>query len=437
MLLTDEHGQPAPPPLDAYEVLNGERIPDLDAIVDLAAKLCDVPAAVINVLTADRQIQIAAVGFERSACRREDAMCSITVVSPDPVVVSDARTDPRFADSPFVTGVIDTIRFYAASQLRGPAGHVLGTLCVFDHRPRTLTIEQKAALDKLAVLVVDVLELRRRTRQLEHTLIARDQVIGELRRLRAELERSNDALLRFAGTVAHDLRSPLMSISGTATLLAEEAYENDPDAVAADAQTIARAARRMGNILNDLLSYAGVGGQTRRCRVQLSDLVGDVLEDLRADITAAHATVHTGDLPTVEADPTHIRLLVQNLLSNALKFRHPDRPCRISVDAAVRPHEWMLRISDNGIGIPAAQRDDVLRPFVRLRSDLPGHGIGLATCAEILRTHHGRLDIGDTPGGGTTFIATIRHPGPGQGENREPGGADAERAARAGIPASG
>ncbi|MDI6104815.1 GAF domain-containing sensor histidine kinase [Actinoplanes sp. NEAU-A12] len=393
--------------LEAYGVLDGDRIADLDAIVGIAATLCDVPTAVINILTPDQQLQIAAIGFEPHACRREDSMCAITVVQPGPVYLTDASTDPRFANNPFVTGVLASIRFYAATQLRGPSRHVLGTLCVFDTAPRTLTANQKARLNELAALVIDVLELRRHTQELETSLTERDQVIDELGRTRAELERSNQALHRFAGTVAHDLRSPLMSITGTATILAEEAHDSDPNAVEADAHTIARAAGRMDTILQDLLTYASVGGRPRQARIDLASLVTAVTEDLRTTITGAHATINTGDLPTVDSDPTQIRLLVQNLLSNALKFRHPDRSCQVSIDAAAGADQWRLRVADNGIGIPTEHRDDVLRPFVRLSHDAPGHGIGLATCAEILRTHHGRLTITDTPGGGTTFTATF------------------------------
>ncbi|MEU7908014.1 GAF domain-containing sensor histidine kinase [Actinoplanes sp. NPDC049118] len=396
--------------LESYDALNGERIPDLDVITALAANLCEVPTAVINVLTADQQIQIAAVGFEESVCRREDAMCAVTVVSPEPVIVADASSDPRFANNPFVTGVIDSIRFYAATQLRGPAGHVLGTLCVFDRQPRTLNAVQRVRLNELAMLVVDVLELRRRTHQLQTILADRDQVIGELGQLRTELERSNEALLRFAGTVAHDLRGPLTCITGTAGLLAEEVRDGDPSAVTAEVNTISRAAQRMGTVIDDLLTYAGVGGRPKQSWVDLNDLVSDVIEDVSAAIDHEHAIVHVGALPTVESDPTHLRLLLQNLLGNALKFRRPDRPCVINIEAIARPYHWVLRVADNGIGIPADKREAVLQPFVRLAQEIPGHGIGLATCTEILRTHHGRFEIGDTPGGGTTFTATFLNP---------------------------
>jgi signal transduction histidine kinase len=404
--------QVLPPWLAEYDILDGQSIPELGTIVELAAGACDVPYAVINVLTADQQIQIAAAGFEKTVCRRQDAMCAVTVAHPGPVIVADARTDPRFAGNPFVNGTISTVRFYAATQLHGPSGHILGTLCVFDDQPRTLTPSQQDRLDQLAALVVDVLELRRRTRQLETMLTERDQAIREFSRLRAELERSNHALQQFAGTVAHDLRSPLATIAGNTCLLADDAQSCCPQ-ILPDVTTITRATSRMASVIDDILDYASMGAEPQHCLINLGQLTADVIEDLSAALTAAHATVRTGELPTVRSDPTRIRLLLQNLLSNAIKFRHPSRPCHISIDAIARAHEWSLRIRDNGIGIPADHREQVLQPFVRLDQETSGHGIGLATCAEILRVKHGRLDIADTPGGGTTITATFPTlPGP-------------------------
>ncbi|MDI6097369.1 GAF domain-containing sensor histidine kinase [Actinoplanes sp. NEAU-A12] len=386
--------------LDAYAVLDGDDIPDLDAIVALAAHLCEVPTAMINVLTPDRQVQIAAVGYEKSVHRREDSLCAVTAVSPGPVMAADARTDPRFAENPFVTGVIDNVRFYAATQLRGRAGHVLGTLCLYDYQPRTLTPAQQTGFGDLATLVIDVLELRRRTRELVRLAAEREQT-------RQELDRAHEALAKFAGAVAHDLRSPLMTITGTASLLAEDAFDSDADTVVADVNTIARAAERLNLALTDLAVYAGIGTEKLHCPVALPGLMMQIVGELRQEISNAGASVEVGNLPAVESDPNHLRLLVRNLITNSLKFRDPQRACRIAVGGGETPDGWCLQICDNGIGIPAARRAEVLLPCVRLHRDIPGYGLGLAICSQIVRVHHGRIDITDTPGGGTTITISF------------------------------
>ena len=115
-----------------FGIVGAPPLPDLPSVVELAAYICGVPNAVVNIITADKQHQIAAYGFEGGVCDREDSMCAISIVQPTTVVLPDARLDPRFADNPFVTGEIDNVRFYASSQLRDREGRVLGTLCVFD-----------------------------------------------------------------------------------------------------------------------------------------------------------------------------------------------------------------------------------------------------------------------------------------------------------------
>ena len=128
-------------------------------------------------------------------------MCNLVLRESGPVIVPDARLDPRFRDNPFVTGDLGRVRFYATHQLITPESVVIGTLCVFDEVSRTLTPEQESSLAALAERVVDLLELEVRTRELSDSL-------AELRQVQSELERSNEQLAAFAGQVSHDLRQP-------------------------------------------------------------------------------------------------------------------------------------------------------------------------------------------------------------------------------------
>src|SRR4051794_3598491 len=189
-----------------YAVVGRPPRRDLQALVELAAEICHVPTAVINLITASEQVQVAAVGFEASVCAREDSMCSAVLHEPAPVVVADARLDARFHENPFVTGAIADVRFYAATQLVTPDDVVIGTLCVFDRRPRELDARQHRSLRTLADRVVDLLELGRRSRALERSL-------QELTTARDELRRSNEQLAGFAAQAAHDLRNPLTSVT--------------------------------------------------------------------------------------------------------------------------------------------------------------------------------------------------------------------------------
>lgn len=137
-------------------------------LVTIAATLCDVPMSSVTLIDRDRQWVKAALGIPGDECRREDSFCTHAILTPDALmVVPDAAQDPRFRDSPFVTGEAG-VRFYAGAPLVTPGGHALGALCVMDRRPRTLSQRQLEALEGLARQTVAQIELRKAYAQLRH-----------------------------------------------------------------------------------------------------------------------------------------------------------------------------------------------------------------------------------------------------------------------------
>ncbi|WP_433079881.1 sensor histidine kinase [Dactylosporangium sp. CA-052675] len=389
--------------LAGYGIVGGPPLPDLPSVVELAAYVCGVPNAVVNIISASQQIQMAAFGFEASACSREDSMCAISMVEPETVVVRDATQDPRFADSPFVTGEIDDVRFYASAQLRDRDGHVLGTLCVFDSEPHDLSAKQREGLDKLARMVMDVMELHRHGQMLE-------QALDKVHRTSRELQRSNSSLQHFAGQVSHDLKNPLTGVLGFVAMLSEiPAVAADPDGKRCVDRALS-SATRMWRMIEDVLSHASLGGRPSFTDVSLEAIARQVVEDVGTAIAASRAEVEVGPLPTVVGDATQLRVLIQNMVSNSLKFRDRDRDCRISITADESETGWTLNIADNGLGIAAQDRPRVLEMFTRLRTDVEGSGIGLATCQRIVEAHDATLVIDETPGGGTTMRITLPKP---------------------------
>ncbi|MGK5693310.1 sensor histidine kinase [Streptomyces sp. URMC 128] len=107
------------------------------------------------------------------------------------------------------------------------------------------------------------------------------------------------------------------------------------------------------------------------------------------------------------ADATQLRVLLQNLVSNALKFRRADHPCQIVITAGAHGHGWDIAVVDNGRGIPPQDRQRVMDLFTRVHPDVEGSGIGLATCQRIAAAHGGALRLEETPGGGTTAVLTL------------------------------
>jgi len=381
--------------LDEYDVIGRPPEPELEALVELAALVCGVPTAVINLIDETHQHQVAAFGIGPSICTRDDSMCDVTIQQQSPVVLADARLDPRFAENPFVTGAIASLRFYASSQLRTPAGVTIGTLCVFDAEERHLTPAQAGAVDALARQIVDTLELRRRTALLEQSL-------EELTRARAELSRSNDQLAAFAGQVSHDLRNPLTAVMGYVQELADlPGVAGDPDGRWL-AERAVESAARMHAQMTELLDYGHVGGRLGSQEVDLGRVAFLVRDDLRDLIRAGGANLVVHTLPAVRGDEHQLRSVLQNFISNALKFTHPDVPAQVTVSALRGEAGWRVEVADRGVGVPVGRAAGVFTLFERTgQVDVEGHGIGLATCQRVIEAHGGRIGLDPRDGGGT------------------------------------
>ncbi|MGZ4721380.1 ATP-binding protein [Oryzihumus sp.] len=381
--------------LDVYDVIGRPPEPELEALVELAALVCGVPTAVINLIDETHQHQVAAFGIGPSICTREDSMCDVTIQQQSPIVLADARLDPRFARNPFVTGVIASLRFYASSQLRTPAGVTIGTLCVFDEEERHLTPAQAGAVDALARQIVDVLELRRRTTLLEQSL-------EELTLARAELSRSNDQLAAFAGQVSHDLRNPLTAVMGYVQELADlPSVAEDPEGSWL-VERAGQSAARMYAQMTELLDYGHVGGRLGSEEVDLGRLAYLVRDDLGDLIRAGGAEIVIHTLPVVRGDENQLRSVLQNLISNALKFTLPGVPAHVTVSARRGATGMCVEVADRGVGVPVGQAAGVFTLFERTgQLDVEGHGIGLATCRRVIEAHGGRIGLESRDGGGT------------------------------------
>jgi signal transduction histidine kinase len=188
------------------------------------------------------------------------------------------------------------------------------------------------------------------------------------------------------------------------------AVENDSRAVRYVGR-IVRSGNRMRVLIDDLLSFAAVGGSTTMTPVDLEPLVRAVADDLGPLVRRRHATVTATDT-TVLADPVQLRVLVQNLVANALTYGvggDEDADRTVEVESEAFGTGWDLRVVDHGPGIPAEQRERLLEPLTRLERDVgePGSGIGLATCRRVAQAHGGSVEISDTRGGGTTVTVSV------------------------------
>lgn len=244
----------------------------------------------------------------------------------------------------------------------------------------------------------------------------------ELERINAQLSRSNEELEAFAYVASHDIREPLRQIETLSSMLERALGDGNataPARIGRWIEGIELSSRRLRGLIDDLTEYARLGREAHPFAPTSLDAVLDEVEgDLGATIAEAGATIlRTGPLPAALCDSGQVHRLLCNLLANAIKYRHPDRPSRIEVAVAAEPdgpgrrQRAMLRVTirDNGIGFEQRHAGRIFEPFQRLHGTdrFPGSGIGLAICRKIVDRHGGGIGAEGRPGQGATFWFTL------------------------------
>jgi signal transduction histidine kinase len=257
-------------------------------------------------------------------------------------------------------------------------------------------------------------EVRRANQQLEEKVEQLDRLNRELehrvKERTAGLERSNQDLQQFAFFASHDLQEPLRMVVSYLELLKKTCHGT----LGVDAEKYmafaAEGATRMQALIKDLLAYAQSGAQAPvLTRTRLNDVVNQARYGLLISVRESGAEITTDPLPDLEVDPLKMSLVFQNLFSNAIKFRQPDRKPSIHIEARKEAGEWQVSVHDRGIGFDPKYAEKIFGPFQRLhgKSQYPGTGIGLAICKRIIEGHGGRIWAEAHPGEGATFHFTL------------------------------
>jgi signal transduction histidine kinase len=225
-------------------------------------------------------------------------------------------------------------------------------------------------------------------------------------RARAELERSNAELEAFAYLASHDLAEPLRSVAGFVSLLGRRYHERlDEEGHEIIAYAVDGVAR-MQAMIDDLLLYSRAGTADLRLeRVAVGDIVAAALRDLGPAVAERGASVEIGELPEVDADPSQLQRVFQNLLANAIKYTAPEVAPRVVVTGQPAAGGWEVAVADNGIGIDPTDAERIFEMFARAGGHIEyeGTGLGLAICRRIVERHGGRLAVEPNAGGGSVF----------------------------------
>ena len=307
-----------------------------------------------------------------------------------PVVVLTGNDDERLAAEALLRGAQD---YLLKGKFQGEA--LL--------RSARFAIERQKSRDLERANAELTTEVRERVRNQE-----------ELQKLASKLERSNKELQQFASVASHDLQEPLRKIIVFGDRLRKKSEGRLTEDAADYLDRMSSAAERMQTLINDLLQLSRVVTRAEPfSAIDLGEVVGEVLRDLELLIERSDATVEVDSLPTIDADPTQLRQLLQNLIQNALKFRLDDRKPVVRIHAEIdrQPTGDLCRLTvqDNGIGFDEKYLDRIFNPFQRLhgRGEYDGSGMGLAICRRIADRHGGQITASSAPGEGATFHVVL------------------------------
>jgi len=238
---------------------------------------------------------------------------------------------------------------------------------------------------------------------------------AELRKINDDLQSVNKELEAFAYSVSHDLRAPLRHIAGFTELLQKDAEPILDRKSRLHITKILESADRMGGLVDDLLAFSRIGRvETQKATINLESLVREVVAEMAPDTQGRSIIWRIGTLPICYGDPSLLRLVFTNLISNAVKFTRTRPQAAIEIDSLNhKPNEVVVFIKDNGIGFDTKYKDKLFGVFQRLHSKdaFEGTGIGLATVQRIVHRHGGRVWAEGSIEDGATFYVALPKPG--------------------------
>lgn len=380
--------------VNKYKLLDTLPESDFDNITSLVATICDVPISLITLLDTDRNFLKSHHGLDIQESPRDISFCGHAILQNEDIfVIEDSRKDNRFIGNP----LIDQFKaiFYAGVPLRNNDGLALGTLCVYDHKPKQLTEVQKKALIILGKQVMNLFDLRLNNRLLDES--------------KKELLERNAELSKFASHVSHDLKSPLANIISLTTFLKEEEGNVFTEESVEYINFIEESADSLKNYIDGILIHYKSNELLNEDKqtIALNDLFEEVKRIHLLD--DAHFKSNTRD-KNVFINKAAVTQILINLVDNALKYNNSKHP-EITLNYSENKNFHIFSVTDNGIGIAQEQQNEVFKLFNNNnQTDVKGNkgtGIGLFTVKNLVKKLNGDIVLKSEIGKGSTFTFTI------------------------------
>ena len=382
--------------LASYSILDTLPEKGYDDLTAIASEICKTPISLVSLVDDKRQWFKSHHGLDATETPKEVAFCAHAINAPHEVfVIEDAREDERFHDNPLVTGQPHVI-FYAGVPLTNVDGFPLGTLCVIDNKPKKLDDNQLKALDALARQVMNLLELRRKTKQLDKSI--------------ALLEMKNEELKNFATIAAHDIKAPLNSISTLSDVFTRH-YSDEVSEEGLELITmIQKSSTSLRALVDGVLQYSSsdAGIEENSQEINLRNYFKD-LEQMYASTNTFELHLNT-EVDVITINKTALDQIVMNLISNSIRYNDKDS---IRIDVSVKRDNGMyhFEIGDNGQGIAPEKIGSIFQLFesggANDRFGKKGTGIGLSTVQKIILKLGGSICVTSELGVGSQFHFTL------------------------------
>ncbi|RYY48248.1 MAG: GAF domain-containing sensor histidine kinase [Chitinophagaceae bacterium] len=370
--------------LHSYQILDTAPEVAFNNIVQLAARIYRVPIAFISFIDSERIWFKASHGIDATEMPRTVGLCGHTLDRNEPLIIEDALTDELARNNSLVTGAM-SLRFYASVPLVVKNGHKVGTLCIADRQARKLTAEEQESLEHMAGMVVELLELRVQTQQ------------------------QNDVLSH----LSHELKNSISLVIGYASLVkdmspGEEGHDKFCD-------VIFNAGKKMGVLVEEALTLGASRStvfELKKSRFDLPILVNEIISRylLMADAKHQQLLVEVADGIEMEGDPLKVGEIIENLISNAIKYSPSNAKISLSVKEA-REGVAQIIVQDQGPGLTTYDIEKLFQPFTRLTArptaGESSTGMGLYIAHKLVELHKGRLWAENNTDAGARFIVEL------------------------------
>lgn len=379
----------------SYGLLDTLPESDFDDITKIISAICEVPISLITLLDTERNFLKSHHGLDLEESPRSISFCGHAILSEEDIyIVEDARESTIFHDNPLVTEF--QAIFYAGVPLRNPEGYPLGTLCIYDHKPRKLNENQIQTLKIIAKQVMNLFELRKKNRLLETAT--------------EHLETQNQFLEMFSGQVSHDLKSPLANITSLTQFIKDENSKVLSEESLEYLKLINESSVSLRNYIDGALNHykASSSLENRNDNTTLKAIFNEIstIQNLKK---RNFCLIKNTELKSI--NKSALTQILFNLVDNAYKYNNKPNP-EVAIDFEDLATHYHFSVKDNGMGMSKSDKEKIFGLFkVSNPKDIfgkTGSGIGLFTVKTIINKLGGEISVDSEVNKGTTFSFSIK-----------------------------